>query len=111
MPVIGIGSIPDAVLSLLKNHKDLGIHSEMISDGVVDLAEAGCLSNSQKKIFPGKIVSSFCLGSRRLYNFLDNNPSVGMIPIFVTYLPAFHFNENSLYINLSSSYGRCFMGQ
>lgn len=77
----GIGSIPDAVLSCLKNHKDLGVHSEMISDGVVDLAESGCLSNSRKKVFPGKIVSSFCLGSRRLYDFLDNNPSVGRMPL------------------------------
>lgn len=74
----GIGSIPDAVLSSLKSHRDLGIHSEMFSDGVVDLAEAGCITNSQKRIMPGKIVGSFCLGSRRLYDFLDNNPFVGI---------------------------------
>lgn len=73
----GIGNIPDAVLASLKNHKDLGIHSEMFSDGVVDLAEAGCITNSQKRIMPGKIVGSFCLGSKRLYDFLDNNPFVG----------------------------------
>ena len=73
----GIGSIPDAVLFSLKNHKDLGIHSEMFSDGVVDLVEAGCITNSQKKILPGKIVGSFCLGTRRLYDFLNNNPFVG----------------------------------
>lgn len=73
----GIGNIPDAVLSSLKSHTNLGIHSEMFSDGVVDLVEAGCITNSQKKILPGKIVGSFCLGSRRLYDFLDNNPFVG----------------------------------
>ena len=50
----------------------------MFSDGVVDLVEAGCITNGQKKILPGKIVGSFCLGSRRLYDFLDNNPFVGV---------------------------------
>ncbi|XP_046441896.1 4-hydroxybutyrate coenzyme A transferase-like [Daphnia pulex] len=75
---MGIGNIPDAVLSSLKSHTDLGIHSEMFSDGVVDLVEAGCITNSQKKILPGKIVGSFCLGSRRLYDFLDNNPFIVM---------------------------------
>ena len=75
----GIGNIPDAVLSSLMNHKDLGIHSEMFSDGVVDLVEAGCVTNSRKRILPGQIVGSFCLGSRRLYDFIDNNPFIGRI--------------------------------
>ena len=73
----GIGSIPDSVLSSLSGHRDLGIHSEMFSDGVVSLVEAGCVTNSKKKILPGKIVSSFCIGSRRLYDFLDDNPFIG----------------------------------
>jgi len=60
------------------NHKDLGIHSEMFSDGVVDLVEAGCVTNSRKRILPGQIVGSFCLGSRRLYDFIDNNPFIVM---------------------------------
>lgn len=76
----GIGNIPDAVLSSLKNHRDLGIHSEMISDGVVDLVQAGCVTNSQKKVHPGKIVASFCIGSRNLYNFLDDNPAISTVP-------------------------------
>ena len=75
----GIGNIPNAVLRSLINHKDLGIHSEMFSDGVIDLIEAGCITNSHKKILPGQIVGSFCLGSRRLYDFLDNNPFIGKI--------------------------------
>lgn len=73
----GIGNIPDAVLASLGNHKDLGIHSEMFSDGVVDLVEAGCVTNTHKTFHPGKIVASFIVGTRRLFNFVDNNPFVG----------------------------------
>ena len=79
---MGIGSIPDAVLDWLKCHQNLGIHSEMFSDGVIDLVNAGCITNSLKKIQPGKIVGSFCLGTRRLYDFLDNNPFVGQLFIY-----------------------------
>lgn len=72
----GIGSIPDAVLAGLKNHKDLGVHTEMFSDGIIDLVENGAINNSQKKLHPGKIVSSFSLGSRRLYDFMHDNPMI-----------------------------------
>ena len=64
------------MLAALKDHKDLGIHSEMFSDGVVDLVEAGCVTNHHKKVLPGKIVGSFCIGSKKLYDFLDNKPFV-----------------------------------
>lgn len=74
---LGIGSIPDAVLSLLSNHKDLGIHSEMFSDGVVDLVNKGCITNNQKTMHRGRIVGSFCVGSEKLYDFMDNNPFIG----------------------------------
>ena len=74
---LGIGSIPDAVLALLKDHKDLGVHSEMFSDGVVDLVNAGCITNSKKKIHKGRIVGSFCVGTQKLYSFMDNNPFIG----------------------------------
>ena len=74
---IGIGSIPNSVVSCLHQHKDLGVHTEMFSDGVVDLVERGCITNAQKNLRPGKLVSSFAMGSRRLFRFLDNNPSVG----------------------------------
>lgn len=71
---LGIGTIPDAVLSCLGGKKDLGIHSEMFSDGVIDLVEKGVINGSRKNTHTGKIVASFVIGSRRLYDFVDNNP-------------------------------------
>ncbi|MEI6825621.1 MAG: acetyl-CoA hydrolase/transferase C-terminal domain-containing protein [Desulfuromonadales bacterium] len=73
---LGIGAIPDAVLKYLYNKKDLGVHSELISDGVIDLVEAGVLNNSRKSIHAGKIVCGFLLGTKRLYEWVDNNPMV-----------------------------------
>ncbi|KAK3105440.1 hypothetical protein FSP39_025290 [Pinctada imbricata] len=74
----GIGRLPDAVLVKLRNHKDLGIHTEMFSDTVIDLVEEGAITNAKKTIQTGKIVSSFALGSKRLYDFLDDNSFVAM---------------------------------
>ncbi|HTX91146.1 MAG TPA: acetyl-CoA hydrolase/transferase C-terminal domain-containing protein [Anaerolineales bacterium] len=71
---LGIGAIPDAVLKFLFHKKDLGVHSELISDGVVDLFEAGVLTNARKTLHPGKIVIGFILGSQRLYKWVDDNP-------------------------------------
>lgn len=73
---LGIGSIPDAVLKHLLNKKDLGVHSELISDGVIDLMEAGVLTNARKTINRGKITAGFLLGTQRLYDWADNNPLV-----------------------------------
>jgi len=73
---MGIGSIPDAVIRFLKDKKNLGIHTEMFSDGVLDLIELGVITNDAKKILPGKTATSFVMGSKRLYDFVDNNPSV-----------------------------------
>lgn len=78
---MGIGSIPDAVLRCLGNHKDLGIHTEMFSDGVIPLVESGVVNNSQKKLHRGAIVSGFLVGSRKLYDFVDDNPMVRMLDI------------------------------
>lgn len=78
---MGIGSIPDAVLRCLSNHKDLGIHTEMFSDGVIPLVESGVVNNSQKKLHRGAIVSGFLVGSRKLYDFVDDNPMVRMLDI------------------------------
>ncbi|XP_054719383.1 4-hydroxybutyrate coenzyme A transferase-like [Uloborus diversus] len=78
---MGIGSIPDAVLASLKNHKDLGIHSEMFSDGVVDLVNTGCINNKYKAVYQGKIVGSFTIGTRKLFDFMDNNPFVVMLNV------------------------------
>lgn len=78
---LGIGAIPDAVLMFLKDKKDLGIHSEMFSDGVVDLLESGVITNKYKNIQRGKCVATFLMGTKRLYNYVDNNPSVSLNPV------------------------------
>lgn len=78
---LGIGSIPDAVLLFLKDKKDLGVHSEMFSDGIVDLVEAGVINNSKKTLHKGKMVVTFLMGTKRLYDFVNNNPSVEMYPV------------------------------
>lgn len=73
---MGIGSVPDAVLRFLDGHKGLGIHTEMFSDGVIPLVEKGVITNENKKVSPGKIVTTFALGTRRLYDFVHDNPFV-----------------------------------
>lgn len=73
---LGIGAIPDAVLKYLFTKKDLGVHSELISDGVIDLVEAGVVNGARKSLHPGKIICGFLLGTRRLYQWVDNNPLV-----------------------------------
>ncbi len=78
---MGIGGIPDAVLSCLHHHKDLGVHTEMFSDGVVDLVERGVITNGYKKKHPGKIVTGFAIGTRKLYDFIDDNPQVVFLDI------------------------------
>jgi acyl-CoA hydrolase len=80
----GIGAIPEAVLASLGNHKDLGMHTEMFSDGIIPLVEKGVINNKFKRKHKGKIVSSFILGSRRLYDFVDDNPSIAMLGIDYT---------------------------
>lgn len=74
---LGIGSIPDAVLSQLKNHRDLGVHSEMFSDGIIPLVNCGAITNAKKKLQTGKIVGAFAYGTKDLYSFMDNNPFIG----------------------------------
>lgn len=73
---MGIGAIPDAVLAELGNHRKLGVHSEMFSDGIIDLVEKGIITGEMKKVLPNTITACFALGSKRLYDFIDNNPSV-----------------------------------
>lgn len=78
---LGIGTIPDSVLKNLSNHKNLGIHTEMFSDGVIPLIKNGTINNSQKKIVPGYCVTSFMLGTRKLYDFADDNPIIRSLDI------------------------------
>ena len=75
---MGIGGIPNAVLTFLHNHKNLGVHTEMFSEGIVDLVEKGIVNGSQKKVNPNKIISGFAMGTRRLYDFMDDNPEIEM---------------------------------
>jgi acyl-CoA hydrolase len=70
----GIGGIPEATLALLGNHKDLGIHSEMVPDGAIDLIRAGVVNGERKTLHPNKVISGFVLGTKRLFDFIDNNP-------------------------------------
>jgi acyl-CoA hydrolase len=76
---MGIGSIPDAVLASLTSHKNLGVHTEMFSDGLISLLESGVANNSKKRIHPNRTVASFLVGSKKLYNYVDDNPNVAML--------------------------------
>lgn len=78
---MGIGRIPDAVLASLAHHKHLGVHTEMFSDGLIDLLECGAVDNSRKAVHPGKTVSGFVMGSRRLYDYIDDDPSIVQLAI------------------------------
>ena len=81
---MGIGAIPNAVLSQLGNHKNLGIHTEMFADGVLPLYEKGVVNNMNKKFDKGKIVSTFLMGSKKVYDFIDDNPGVAMMDVGYT---------------------------
>ncbi len=78
---MGIGTIPDAVLKCLHNHKDLGVHTEMFSNGIIDLVEKDVINNKKKAIHPNKSVTSFALGSRRLYDYVHDNPAMAFLDI------------------------------
>lgn len=97
---MGIGKIPDATLRYLGNHKDLGIHTEMFSDGVIDLIEKGVINNRKKTFHKGKTITSFCMGTKRLYDFVDNNPHVEFYPSEHINAPAnIARNDNMVSIN------------
>ena len=76
----GIGAIPDAVLRRLTDHKDLGVHTELFSDGIIDLVERGVINGERKTLHPGKIIAGFMLGTQRLYDFVNDNPIVELHP-------------------------------
>jgi acyl-CoA hydrolase len=86
---MGIGSIPDQVLKNLGNHKDLGIHTEMLSDGVIPLLQSGVINNRLKKINIGRTVTGFLAGTRNLYDFVHDNPSIRVMDI--SYVNDTHF--------------------
>ena len=99
---LGIGAIPDAVLRFLGDKKDLGIHSEMFSDGVVELAEKGVFTNARKTLNPGKFVVGFLMGTRKLYDFVDHNPAVDMRSIDYVNDP-FIIAQNDNLISINSA--------
>ena len=78
---MGIGTIPDAVLQCLHNHKDLGVHTEMLSDGVIDLIKNDVITNKYKGTHANRTITSFCFGTRRLYDFVDDNPAVAFMDV------------------------------
>ena len=77
---MGIGAIPDATLSQLGDRKNLGVHTEMFSEGLIDLVTKGVITNHLKAVRPGHIVGSFLVGTQRLYDFVDDNPLVHLYP-------------------------------
>ena len=107
---LGIGAIPDAVLLFLKDKKDLGIHSEMFSDGVVELVEAGVINHSRKNFNPGKAVATFLMGTDRLYNYVNNNPAVNMFPSTYVNDP-YVAGQNDNLVSVNSCVQVDFLGQ
>src|SRR5438270_1473453 len=96
----GIGGIPDAVLPFLMDRKDLGVHSELVSDGVIPLIETGVLTGARKNFKPGKVIVGFALGSKRLFDFVDNNPIFEFRPTAYTNNPErIACNDNMVAIN------------
>jgi acetyl-CoA hydrolase len=98
----GIGLIPNAVLAALGSHKHLGLHTEMFSDGVLNLIEAGVLDNDKKSFHRGKAVASFVMGTRRLYDFVDDNPMIEMQPVTFTNDP-FRIAQNDRMVAINSA--------
>ena len=97
---LGIGAVPDAVLSFLGDKKNLGIHSEMISDGVLPLLESGVINGQAKQRDVGRVCVTFLMGSRKLYDYVDNNPIIKMLPVDVCNNPAvISQNDNVVSIN------------
>lgn len=107
---LGIGAIPDAVLMFLKDKKDLGIHSEMFSDGVVELIKAGVITNEKKKIHRGKCVAAFLMGTKKLYDFVDGNPQVELYGVDYVNNPSV-IAQNDDVVSINSCIQTDMMGQ
>lgn len=107
---MGIGEIPDAVLASLKDKRDLGIHTEMFSDGMVELAEAGVVNNEAKTLHRGKIIASFVLASKKTFDFLDNNPLIEFHPSDYVNDP-FVISQNERMIAINSAIAVDITGQ
>lgn len=106
----GIGAIPDAVIRLLSSHKNLGIHTELLSDGMIDLVETGVVNGIEKRTYPGKIVTTFALGTKRLYDFLHENPAVEFLPVEVVNDP-YEIAKEEKMISINATTEVDFLGQ
>jgi acyl-CoA hydrolase len=105
---LGIGGIPNAVLNALTGHKDLGVHTELMSDGVLPLMESGVINNRFKKVMPHRCVSSFLTGSKALWDFVHDNPSLCMLdvsnannPAIVSKNPAVHAINSAIELDIT----------
>lgn len=97
---LGIGAIPDAVGNALKAKHDLGIHTEMFTDSMVELISCGAVNNSRKQIHRGKTVTTFAFGSKRIYDYIDDNPAIMILPVDYVNDPAvISLNDNFMSIN------------
>ena len=107
---IGYGGIPDAVVMQLSHKHDLGIHTEMLGDGILTLLECGAVTNRKKNYLPGRMVATFALGSRKLYQFMDRNPALEMHPVDFTNDP-FLAGQNDNLIAINATLQVDFLGQ
>ncbi len=107
---VGFGAIPNAVVTKLVNKRELGVHSEMLGDGILTLVEAGVVTNTKKNFMPGKIISTFALGSKKLYEFIHRNNIVEMHPVDFVNNPYIAGKNNRL-ISINSSLQVDFLGQ
>lgn len=107
---IGYGGIPDAVVMQLTNKHDLGIHTEMIGDGIMTLVEAGVVNNRKKNFHPGKMLATFALGSKKLYDFMNRNPALQMHPVDYTNDPFIAGQNDNLHC-INATMQIDFMGQ
>ncbi|MEO0021027.1 MAG: GNAT family N-acetyltransferase [candidate division WOR-3 bacterium] len=99
---VGYGGIPNALLFYLKDKKDLGVHTEVFSDGIIDLIEAGVINNRKKTLHPGKVIASFCMGSQRLYDYINNNPMFEFHPVDYTNDP-YVIAQNEKMVSINSA--------
>lgn len=99
---LGIGGIPDAVLQSLNSKRDLGVHTEMVSDGIVKLIDSGIITNAKKTLHPGKIIATFIFGSHQLYSYVDNNPYFEIHPADYTNDP-FIVSRNEKMVAINSA--------
>jgi len=107
---VGMGDVPNAIAALLKDKRDLGVHSEMIADWLVDLVESGAVTNAKKTLHPGKVIASLAIGSKRLFDFVDDNPGVEFHPSSYTNDPKV-IERNDLMVSINTAFQVDLTGQ